>query len=147
VNLERQAFRSLCPRFRKLRRHARRTDTVLAPLFPGYVFVRFDVAVDQWRAINGTIGVKRLICSDGGKPQAMPDGAMAHLLSRCSNGIVGQLLDAVREGETVRVIKGPFADRLAKIEAMDTRGRVRVLLDMLGGAAPVRLELDCLAPA
>lgn len=145
-NLKQQAFHSLCPRFRTLRRHARRIDTVLAPLFPGYVFVRFDKVADAWRSINGTRGVKQLICSDRGTPQAMPERTMTELLSRCDDGIVVPLRDDVRAGQTVRVVAGPFADRFARIETMDARGRVRVLLDMLGGTVPLRLGLDSLAP-
>jgi len=73
-NLKRQDFESLCPFFRKLRRHARKQDVVLAPLCPGYIFVSFDKLVDGWHAINATRGVKRLTCAARGEPQARPCG-------------------------------------------------------------------------
>ena len=57
ANLKRQGFEAFCPRFRKTRRHARRIDQVLAPVFPGYIFVHFDRERNQWRAVNGTHGV------------------------------------------------------------------------------------------
>ena len=41
-HLQRQSFGCFFPQFEKTRRHARRVDRVLAPVFPGYVFVRFD---------------------------------------------------------------------------------------------------------
>ena len=59
-NLEQQSFRSLCPRFPKTRPHARRTEEIVAPLFPGYVFVNSDVDNEPWRSINGKLGVRRL---------------------------------------------------------------------------------------
>src|SRR5262249_21254883 len=60
-HLKRQNYETYLPRLRKRRRHARRVDTVLRPLFPGYLFVSFDPSRDPWRAINSTIGVIRLV--------------------------------------------------------------------------------------
>ena len=50
-NLIKQGFAAYLPRYRKNCRHARRTYTVMAPLFPRYLFVHMDLpalAFDQW---------------------------------------------------------------------------------------------------
>jgi transcriptional antiterminator RfaH len=47
-NLKRQGFNPYLPQYKKTRRHARRTDTVLAPLFPKYLFVKFDLDMENW---------------------------------------------------------------------------------------------------
>ena len=146
-NLEQQSFRSLCPRFRTTRRHARRTHEVLAPLFPGYVFVSFDVDNDPWRSINGTLGVRRLISFDPARPQPMPDAAMTQLLGRCHDGIVTRLIGGVQPGDAVKIVSGPFAGQLAEVESLDTKGRVRILLNILGGATGLQIKIGCLAPA
>lgn len=145
-HLRRQAFESFCPRFRKLRSHARKREQVLVPLFPNYVFVRLDVDRQPWRSINGTLGVRYLIGSERNRPEAMPAAAMDHILSRCDDGVVTQLVDQPRTGQAVRIVSGPFADNLASIEALDDRGRVNVLLDILGRRASVRMTIDSLAP-
>ena len=59
-HLCRQGFQIYLPRYLKRRRHARRTETVPAPLFPRYMFVAVDIAVQRWRSIQSTIGVSRL---------------------------------------------------------------------------------------
>jgi len=146
-NLRRQQFTSFFPRFRKLRRHARRQDTVLAPLFPGYVFVRFDPDRQPWHSINGTFGVRRLVGSMHARPQPMPEAAMQLIMARCHEGIITQLLDSPEPGQAVRIIAGPFADSFASIEKLDGKGRVRVLLDLLGGPCSIDMNLECLAPA
>jgi transcriptional antiterminator RfaH len=146
-HLRRQSFESFCPRFRKLRSHARRRKLVLVPLFPNYVFIRLDAARQPWRSINGTIGVRQLIGSERNRPEAMPDAAMQYILSRCDDGLVTRLVDQPRTGQAVRILSGPFADSLASIEALDERGRVSVLLDILGRRTSVRMTLDSLAPA
>jgi len=146
-HLARQAFSSFCPRFRRLRRHARRQETVLAPLFPGYVFVRFDVDSQPWRSINGTFGVRRLVGSENTRPRPMPEDVMQQILARCRNGIVTQLVDRLEPGRAVRIVSGPFAESFAEIESLDDKGRVRVLLDILGSACSIRVTPECLAPA
>ncbi|OCC22915.1 hypothetical protein MB02_14195 [Croceicoccus estronivorus] len=145
-HLERQNFLCFCPRFRTTRRHARRVENVLAPLFPGYLFVKFDCEQDPWRAINGTRGVKRLVGSPKGAPQPMPSEVMDALMARCDRQEVKQVLGSVRPGQSVRLIAGPFADRLARIEALDSKGRLRVLLDMLGTVSPINVALSDVGP-
>jgi len=61
-HLVRQGFQTYLPQYLKRRRHARRTETVPAPLFPRYLFVLFDIATQSWRPIRSTIGVNHLVC-------------------------------------------------------------------------------------
>ena len=119
----------------------------MAPLFPGYVFVSFDVDNDPWRSINGTLGVRRLISYDPARPQPMPDAAMTQLLGRCHDGIVTKLIGGVQPGDAVKIVSGPFAGQLAEVESLDNKGRVRILLSILGGATGLRIRIGCLAPA
>ena len=132
-HLARQRFDWFLPRYRKTRRHARKFDTVLAPLFPGYIFVRFDREHANWRSINGTMGVRRLICGDGGLLSPMPAEVVSQLQARCPDGIFETALDALTPGDRVRITAGPFAELIAEVRSLDDRGRVALLLDILGG--------------
>lgn len=145
-NLDRQGFTAFSPRFRKLRRHARRTEQVLAPLFPGYLFVRFDRQRDAWRSINGTTGIRRLVGPSTGYPQPVADDIVEALLARCDNGIIASVLPDLQPGDVVRVLSGPLADRLAVITTLDDKGRVGILLDILGTQTPIRVPRGQLAP-
>lgn len=146
-HLHRQGFHSFCPRLRKMRSHARKREQVLVPLFPNYIFVCFDADLQPWRSINGTWGVKRLVGSERERPQPMPQAAMDCIIGRCNaDGVVVRLVEQPSVGQAVRIVSGPFADSLGAIEALDERGRVSVLLDILGRRASVRLSLDSLAP-
>lgn len=142
-NLQRQGFEFEFPKIRKVVRQARARRSELAPLFPGYLFVRFDPAVARWRSINGTLGVRRLLMGACAMPQAMPDEVMNQLLLRCVNGVLEEGSPVFAAGMQVRVLSGPLADRLATVETLDSKGRVRVLLDILGGnvRADIRAEL------
>ena len=61
LNLHRLGFRSFAPRVRRTVRHARKLRNVLAPLFPGYIFLILDLSRDRWRSVNSTFGVASLI--------------------------------------------------------------------------------------
>ena len=45
-----------------------------------------------------------------------------------------------RDGGTVRILTGPFADQLGTLQTLDDHGRARVLLEIMGAARTVTLE-------
>lgn len=133
AHLNRQGFRAYLPRYRKSRRHARRVETVKAPLFPGYLFVKLDIAEERWRPIKSTVGVARFIC-DGDRPVPVPAGVVEDIQAR--EGEEG-LLDVTdpspwMPGETVQVVDGPFTGQVGWFQKLADRDRIMVLLDMLG---------------
>jgi transcriptional antiterminator RfaH len=131
-NLRRQGFDAWLPLFRKARRHARRVDSVLVPLFPSYLFVRLDAAMERWRSINGTFGVVKLLCT-GDVPQPVPDGLIVEIMRRRNaEGLVELPQQQFVVGEALRVAAGPFADLEGIFEGMSGRDRVVLLLTMLG---------------
>jgi transcriptional antiterminator RfaH len=144
-NLDSQGFQTFLPKFRKPWRHARQQGVRLAPLFPGYVFIAFDRELSPWRAINGTFGVRHLLGSSV-EPQSVPDDFMIPLLARCPDGVIDSLVDRLEPGAHVRIMSGPFADRLAVIDKLDDQQRVTLLLDIMGTAARLKMGRAQLAP-
>ncbi|WP_419694476.1 transcription termination/antitermination NusG family protein [Mesorhizobium muleiense] len=57
-HLRLQGFHPFIPRCEKTIRHARRIETRPAAYFPGYMFIALDVALQRWRSVNGTFGVR-----------------------------------------------------------------------------------------
>lgn len=143
-NLERQAFRVFCPRLLKTVRHARKTSQVLAPLFPGYLFLEMDVAQTQWRCINGTFGVSRLIMYNE-RPQPVPQGVVESIRLKVGENGAIDWTKTFQVGQKVRVTDGAFADLVGTLEHLDARGRVQVLLDVMGGVN-VKLSVEILSP-
>jgi transcription antitermination factor NusG len=134
-----QGFRSFLPRFHKTVRHARQLREVLAPVFPGYIFVIVNVQRDRWRSINGTFGVARLVSADSG-PLAVPVGVVEALIVTLDEAGRVRLGGELKPGQAVRILSGPFAQALGLLERLDGRGRVRVLLNIMGGPAPVMID-------
>ncbi len=61
-HLLRQEYDVFLPLFGKVVIQRQQRKINLSALFPGYLFVQFDPTITQWRAINGTRGVQRLLC-------------------------------------------------------------------------------------
>ena len=148
LHLSRQGFENYLPRYLRKRRHARRVDTVAAPLYPGYIFVAIDCEVQRWRSIQSTIGVSRLVCR-GDEPAAVPEGIVEELKrQQDENGwIVLRPRPRFNAGDPVRVVEGAFSDCLGLYEGIDDRARAAILLDLLGRKVRVVLPSDLLDTA
>lgn len=143
--LANQGFRAFVPRYWKNRRHARKVETISAALFPRYIFVILDVTKDRWRSVNGTIGIDRLL-TYGGEPQPVPHGIVESLIAAADPEGNVQFHFNLREGQAIKVIAGPFANLVGQLERLDDKGRVRVLLELLGGSVRVALPRTLVAP-
>jgi transcriptional antiterminator RfaH len=145
-HLGRQGYETYLPRYLKRRRHARKIETVPAPLFPRYLFVAVDLASQRWRSIQSTIGVARLVCN-GEDPAAVADGVVDGLRRRENDhGFVR--LDQrpnFERGAPVRVLDGVFSACIGLFEGVTDGQRVAILLDLLG--RKVRVVLDDLSVA
>lgn len=142
LNLERQGFRTYLPRYRRERRHARRREVVMAPLFPGYIFVELDLDAAPWRSINGTFGVAHLVCR-GERPAALPEGVVEQIASReDAEGLIALQPRVFRKGEALRIVSGALADCLGFFERMADRDRVILLLDLLGRKVRVQASRE-----
>jgi transcriptional antiterminator RfaH len=141
-HLRNQGFCCFAPKVIELRQHARKVRSVLAPLFPRYLFVRFDCAVARWRAINGTRGVERLLTA-GPRPLPVPHGVVETLIGKCdSRGTVQfTALGVFTRGLKVRIKSGIFSGQSAEIAEILANGcdRVRVLLTLLGSQSELEL--------
>lgn len=145
IQLHYQAFRTFQPKRHKTVRHARRLSTIEAPFFPRYLFIVLDLARHQWRSVNGTVGVSRLVMR-GDQPQPVPHGVVEALIAAADARGFLRLASKLQVGGRLRVIAGPFAERLAILDELDDNGRVRVLLDILGRQVTISTDANNVLP-
>jgi transcriptional antiterminator RfaH len=148
LHLDRQGYATYLPRYLKRRRHARRIETVAAPLFPRYLFVAIDRASQRWRSIQSTIGVTHLVCN-GDEPANVSNGVIEQLRGReDERGFI--TLDTRPRfacGDKIRVVDGVFDACMGLFDGMADRERVAILLDLLGRKVRVVLDGDSIAAA
>src|SRR5271166_3512444 len=119
---------------------------VLAPLFPGYIFLILDLSRDRWRCVNSTFGVASLIMGVE-QPIPVPQGIVETLGAATESSGTVRLDSDLEIGQKVRILSGPFAETLCRLVHLDDRGRVRVLLEFMGAEVSARLDRSCVAPA
>jgi transcriptional antiterminator RfaH len=136
-----QSFRIFLPQFLRRRSHARRIEHKPYPLFPRYLFVEIDLAVQRWRCVNGTLGVSRIIGNEDG-PTPVAAGVVEELMRRRDEAGMIRLAAApsFALGDKVRIRGGSFASMLGLVEGLSDRDRVSILVDLLG--RKVRVTLD-----
>ncbi|MDX2205976.1 MAG: transcription termination/antitermination NusG family protein [Hyphomicrobiaceae bacterium] len=144
-NLRRQGFDVYCPQIRRRRSHARRIETVLRPLFPGYVFVGLAQG-GRWRAIASTGGVRALV-KFGDAPATLAGAFVDGLKAQEIDGAVVRPAEHYTIGQAVQIAGGPFDGLVARILELDERDRIVVLLEVMNRGVKTQVEPRQLAPA
>ena len=131
-NLKRQGYECYCPYTRVLRRHARRSEMVNRPFFPGYLFVRLDPTRDQWRPITYSRGV-RAIVRFGEDLGVVPQGLVESLIAKEEGGGLKPLpaADRLKVGQQVSLNGTLFDGFICTVQSIEPRDRVCVLLDLM----------------
>jgi transcriptional antiterminator RfaH len=148
AHILRQGFDGYLPRYIKRRRHARKTEDIQKPLFPGYLFVGMDPARARWRVLNSTAGVSELICHSG-QPAPVPDNVIDDIRRHEDESgyvILGEHA-GLKKGDRVRITDGSLSDQVGIFDAPSDQQRVFLLLDLLGRQVRVKLPMTALAPA
>jgi transcriptional antiterminator RfaH len=138
-NLNRQKFSAYCPQILKRVTHARRTQDVLRPLFPSYVFVQINAELQRWRSILSTFGVRALVTC-GEKLSYLDGGFIQSLKARELEGAIVRPETPYQVGQQVRLTGGAFDGLVATILEMNEKDRLLVLLDMLNRPVKVKVE-------
>ena len=132
--LERRGVQAFLPRIVEYRREQ------VAPLFPGYLFVRIAL-LEQYYRVVWTPGVRTFVAF-GDSPAPVQEPVIR--LMRASADIDGIIRPGptFRPGDRVAITGGPLAGLFAVIEQpCSPRGRVKVLLDFLRHRTPVELPI------
>lgn len=143
--LRRQGYEAWLPLCRVRIKHARKTEIVLRPLFPRYLFLA--LTDEALRPVENTPGVAEVLRTAAGKLARVPVPTIECIRSRVDADGGAVDLTPVPPGqrfslrELVRVSRGPFAGHRGLFVAAD-RERVWLLLDLLGGQTTLELTGD-----
>ena len=142
-NLNRQGFETFLPLHETTSRRLSRFINTSKPLFPGYMFIRFDKAESEWHKINSTYGVSRLITFNS-HLKSIPTKFVDSLMKRYD--LSGKLLPIkkLKEGDQVAILKGPFANFIATVEKYEAEQRIWVLMDLMGRKTKIQATTDTL---
>jgi transcription antitermination factor NusG len=144
-NIVRQGYGFYLPKLYEQRRiKGRRYELIAVPMFPTYIFV----FAEAWYWLFGTWGVKSVVMR-GSEPDRIPLRELDRMRSLESKGVV-RLPRAPKSlydvGDKVSVRTGAFRDHEGVVQGMDSRQRVQVLFDFLGGKVKMLVSAGSLVP-
>jgi transcriptional antiterminator RfaH len=104
---------------------------IAEPLFPGYVFARFDFA-GQFRHVISTSGITGVV-RFGTQPPAIANGVIDFLRAQMAAADRPAAAPFFAEGMWVRIVAGYFRQVEGRVVSFDSKTeRVRLLLNLLG---------------
>ena len=113
--------------------------TVANKILPGYILIEMTMTDESWNIVRNTPGVTGFVGS-GGKPVALLDDEVEQILKQMRSE-TPQVKIGFRQGQSVRVTDGPFADFVGIVDEISTeKGKVKVLLSLFGRETPVELD-------
>jgi len=125
------------PTYQERRRYCDRMKTVDNPVFPGYIFCRFDanrkLPVISSNAVEYIVGTS-------GVPAPIPEEQIAHIRRAVEAGALPA--PYLEVGDRVRVQFGPLAGVEGVLVRDASRGRLVVSVDLLQRSVAVEIDED-----
>ena len=111
----------------------------IKPLFPNYLFARLDLELHYYK-VKWTRGVNRILGS-GNKPIPISEKVIQTIKERSGKDNLVKLEDELKDGDIVQVNSGPFKSLRGVFQKMMSgRGRVKILLSLIGVDVPVQIS-------
>ena len=138
-NLERQGFETFLPKMEITQRQQNKFFVKNVYVFPGYMFVCFDPNIITWVKINSTYGVSKILAFNK-KPSEISSDLILELKNRYEINSKLTQKEKLQKGDSIKFYKGPFTDLIAKVESVDEKNRIWILLEAMGGYQKLKLQ-------
>jgi len=138
-----KGFEEFLPLCRRLQRWSDRMQSVSVPLFPGYVFCRFQPS-DKLRVLTSP-GVRSIV-STGRDPQPVDESEISAVRALVESGRPLAAWPFIRVGQKVQISHGPLASLRGVIVRAGDSWRVVVSVEALGCSVSVEVDADMIKP-
>jgi len=117
--------------------------TMKKKFFPGYVLIKMIMTEKTWHLVKDTDKITGFIGGTKDKPMPISDEEAAAMTASLAEGFKRTRSVAnFSEGDSVKVIEGPFASFVGVVEAISDKGKVKVQVSIFGRPTPVELEFS-----
>ncbi len=122
-------------------------QVVQRKVFPGYLLVKMIYDNDSWYVVRNTPGVTGFVSSGTGtKPTPLSRREVEKILAVKEEEVKPTFRLEFEEGDTVRIISGPFADFNGTISEINVdQSKLKVLVNIFDRETPVELGFDQVA--
>jgi transcription antitermination factor NusG len=143
AQLEAKQHNVFLPLYTVRNKWADRWKSVSLPLFPGYVFCRFDIASrGKILATSGLIDVVRA----GPEPCIIADSEIEKIQLVLNSSLSLEPYPALVTGQHVKMTDGPLCGLVGTLATIRNRSRLVVNVELLGRAVLVEIDRDWVVP-
>lgn len=115
--------------------------TIKKKFFPGYVLINMEMTENTWHLVKDTDKVTGFVGGTVDAPAPLTDAEARSMLGQVEDGFKKPRSTVdFSEGETVKVIEGPFATFTGQVEAVNEKGKLKVNISVFGRPTPVELD-------
>jgi len=115
--------------------------TIKKKFFPGYVLIKMIINEQTWHLVKNTDKITGFVGGTLDKPAPITEEEAAYMTSQMEDGFKKPRTSVnFAEGESVKVIEGPFANFVGAIEAVSDKGKIKVNVSIFGRPTPVELD-------
>ena len=109
--------------------------------FPSYILVQLELNEDTWHLVKETPKITGFV-GDAKDPSPLSPEEVQRIMSQVEEGSASPKSKmSFEQGETVKVIDGPFAEFNGTVEEVKPdKQKVKVLISIFGRATPVELD-------
>jgi transcription antitermination factor NusG len=143
VHLNHKGYEEYLPLYRSRRRWSDRIKEIELPLFPGYIFCKFDVLRRlPILLIPGVISV----VGTGKNPLAVSDDEINAVQNVVKSGLTFQPSRFIATGQLARVERGPLRGLVGIVIATKKNCRLIVSINLLQRSVSVEVDSDSVMP-
>ncbi|HXA03786.1 MAG TPA: UpxY family transcription antiterminator [Bryobacteraceae bacterium] len=143
VSLHNKGYEEFAPMYRSRRYWSDRVKELDLPLFPGYIFCRFDplhrLPILMSPGIVSIVGV-------GKNPEPVDDGEIARIQAIVSSGALACPWPFLRAGQKVAVTRGPLCGVEGFLVNSKNQHRLVVSIQLLQRSVAAEIDRDWVQP-
>jgi len=139
ILLTAKGYEVLAPVYRCRRRWSDRIKEIDAPLFPGYVFCRFDPASHSTGLVATTPGVLKIL-GFGGKPEPLEEREIEWVRLAAQHGLSPRPCEYLAIGSRIRIVRGPLFGVEGILKRVKNKELLVISVSMLQRSISVEVE-------
>ena len=117
--------------------------TLKKKFFPGYILIKMIMNDRTWHLVKNTDKITGFVGGTTSNPAPISEAEAESMLGQLEGGFKKPKSSAsFNEGDSVKVVEGPFATFVGTVEAVSDKGKVKVNVSIFGRPTPVELDFN-----
>ncbi len=120
-----------------------RKRTIKKKFFPGYVLIKMIMNDKTWHLVKDTDKITGFLGGSTDKPTPISEEEAAYMTNQAVDGFKRPKSNvSFSEGDSVKVMEGPFTSFVGTVEAVSDKGKLKVNVSIFGRPTPVELDFS-----